>query len=77
MKDKILKVLEQHAMSDSNLTSDTAREKIASDIVKAMEPDIDYEVSAEHDIRMINQNVIPPDTKTTLIPIDSPHYDDY
>ena len=68
MKHKILKVLEQHAMSDSNLTSDTAREKIASDIVKAMEPDIDYDVSAEHNR---------PNPRTTLIPIDSPHYDDY
>jgi len=48
MKDKILEVLEDHAWSESSLSSPITREKIASDIVKAMEPDIDYEVSAEH-----------------------------
>ena len=48
MKDRILEVLEDHAWSESSLASPIAREKIANDILKVMEPDIDEEVSAEH-----------------------------
>ena len=48
MKQKILEILEDHAWAESNLSSPKAREQIANDIMKAYEPDIDYEVSAEH-----------------------------
>ena len=61
MKNTIIDILKTHADSESSLSSHTTREKIASDIVTAMLPDIDLDVSAEHDIKMINQNAVPTD----------------
>ena len=48
MREKILEILEEHAWAESNLSSPKAREKIADDIMKVYEPDIDISVSAEH-----------------------------
>ena len=54
MKEKILKILEDHALAQSNLTSSTAREKIANDMVKALQPDVDEDVCAEYHYRKTN-----------------------
>tara|TARA_E500000331_G_C16635786_1_gene446359 strand:+ start:35 stop:214 length:180 start_codon:yes stop_codon:yes gene_type:complete len=54
MKEIILEILEDHAWSQSNLSSPVAREKIADEIMKAYEPNIDLEVSAEYNTRKVN-----------------------
>ena len=48
MREEILKILKDHAYAESNLSSLIAREQIADDIMKVYVPDIDYDVSAEH-----------------------------
>tara|TARA_B100000287_G_C20183635_1_gene603219 strand:+ start:382 stop:552 length:171 start_codon:yes stop_codon:yes gene_type:complete len=48
MKNKILEILEDHAWAESNLSSPKAREQITNDIIKALQPDVDEAVCAEH-----------------------------
>ena len=54
MREKILEILEDHAWAESNLSSPKAREQIADDIIKALEPDVDEAVCAEHHYRKEN-----------------------
>tara|TARA_R100001015_G_C4477389_1_gene59009 strand:- start:244 stop:414 length:171 start_codon:yes stop_codon:yes gene_type:complete len=54
MKEKILEILENHAWVQSNLSSPKAREQITADIIKALQPDVDEAVCAEHHFREAN-----------------------